>query len=115
MSIMPILGVLVTLLLGCSTPYKSYSWGAGYRDRALGDGAHFINVEVSAYTDRGTAHEFFYRRAAELCAPQSFEVLELSEGSSATAIISSGASATVLNSPSVSGRIRCARSEGRHP
>jgi hypothetical protein len=57
----------VMTMAGCRTPYQSHGLRGGYDETALGGGTWSVKVEVNGYTSQGTALEYAYRRAGEIC------------------------------------------------
>lgn len=68
--------VLVMAIAGCATPYQEMGWRGGYDQSHLGPGMWSVRVEVNAHTSAGTALEYAYRRAGELCGSMEFDVLD---------------------------------------
>lgn len=70
--------MLVTYLVGCSTPYKSHGIMGGHEDSYLGNDIYQIYYRGNAYTNIHKVNAYSIRRAAELCLSKGkkyFEVL----------------------------------------
>lgn len=97
--------LMVTALAGCSTGYHPKSLTGGYSDSDIGGGRHSIDVEVNGYTSSGTALEYAYRRAGELC-PSGYDVVNsLADKSVSYAKI--GDSVQQVNKPEVALIVQC--------
>lgn len=70
--------VVVAAIVACvasATPYQSSGFRGGFTESSLGPDTWSIRVKVNSYTDAGTAMEYGYRRAGELC-PGGFDVVD---------------------------------------
>jgi len=59
----------------CRTPYQPAGVRGGYTDHDLGNDTYSIDINVNSYTSQGTAMEYAYRRAGELC-ENGFDVVD---------------------------------------
>lgn len=62
-------------LAACATPYQPEALGGGYTNTRLSRGMYSVQVNVNSYTSQGTALEYAYRRAGELCR-NGFDVID---------------------------------------
>ncbi len=88
------------------TPYQPKAFTGGYTDRQLAPDTYLVTVEVNGFTSAATAYEYFHRRASELCAPLTYEVLDSNTDAKLGAIVTSSF-VGVVKKPEIFGRIRC--------
>lgn len=72
------IGIVIAALvaaLASATPYQEKGFRGGFETTDLGGGRYMISVEVNGYTNRNTAIEYTYRRAAEVC-PAGYDVVD---------------------------------------
>ena len=69
------LALCIAAAAACGTPYQPKGFLGGYSNNDLGGGRHTIDVEVNGYTSAGTALDYAYRRAGELC-PDGYDVVD---------------------------------------
>jgi hypothetical protein len=93
-------------LAASATSYGPKGFVGGYSDTQLADGVYMIDVEVNGYTSRGTALEFLYRRAYDLC-PTGFDVMDRESGQDTTYWRTSQTTVQAIEKPNVSAVIKC--------
>ncbi len=69
------IAVVMAGLAACVTPYQEKGFGGGYASNQIGPGMWSIDVEVNSNTSAGTAMEYAYRRAGEVC-PTGFDTVD---------------------------------------
>ncbi|QSQ18548.1 hypothetical protein JY572_37120 [Myxococcus landrumensis] len=63
----------VHTLTGCTTPYQPMGMAGGYQDSEISPGVVRIEVRGNPYTHLGTLHDYFHRRAKELCKERQYQ------------------------------------------
>lgn len=63
----------VVVVAACHTPYQAEGVRGGYSETQIAADTWAVHARVNGFTDRGTAMEYAYRRAGELC-PGGFDV-----------------------------------------
>jgi hypothetical protein len=70
--------LLTAFIAGCSgvpyAPKGSSGYMGGYSDKKLADGKYLVLFEGNGYNKMPQVVDFVKQRAAELCAPQSFDI-----------------------------------------
>lgn len=61
------------IVAACATPYQSSGLSGGYIDHNLGNGLRSVEFIGNGFTSSGTAVEYAYRRAGEVCGTPGFE------------------------------------------
>lgn len=97
--------LVCALLGGCVTPYQQMGLSGGYADQALGGGRYSIDVRVNGYTSAGTALQYAYRRAGELC-PGGYDVVNALADKS-TSYIATGNMVQPVNKPEIALIVQC--------
>jgi len=100
---------ILAALASCATPYQRMGFMGGYSDRKIGPMTHSIDVQVNGYTSAGTALEYAYRRAGELC-PDGYVVLNALADKSSTAIVN-GNTVNEIDKPEVALIVQCKEQE----
>ncbi|AGC47242.1 hypothetical protein MYSTI_05969 [Myxococcus stipitatus DSM 14675] len=67
---MPAAGLV---LHGCATPYQPMGMSGGYQDSEISPGVVRIEVRGNPYTHLGTLHDYFHKRAKELCKERQYQ------------------------------------------
>jgi hypothetical protein len=93
-------------LAASATSYGPKGFGGGYTDTQIAPGVHAIDVQVNAYTSRGTALEYLYQRAYELC-PTGFDVMDRESGQDTAYWRTSQYTVQQIEKPNVSAVIKC--------
>lgn len=97
--------VVAMLGAGCATPYQPMAFSGGVEETALGNSMYVVHASVNGYTSQGTAVQYAYRRAAELC-PAGFDLSDKSE-SSTSSYWRTGYGVQQINKPEVTIVVRC--------
>jgi hypothetical protein len=102
--------VAVCVMLGaCATPYQPNGIRGGYKDQHLHDNVYYVAFGGNAWIDKGTAVQYFHRRAKELCTEKGFgnyRVLKESDSSQWQGVAGYG-TASVYEKPVWGGEIEC--------
>ena len=71
--------LVVIACTACATSYKPAGAMGGYEDFEVPGrpGVHYVSVRGNWFTSRAQVAEIWYRRAAELCAPEAYELVAL--------------------------------------
>jgi hypothetical protein len=101
------------VLAGCATPYQQMGFSGGYRDKAIGPRTHSIDVQVNGYTSAGTALEYAYRRAGELC-PSGYDVMN-SIADKKTSYVRNGNTVNEVNKPEIAIIVQCREQQVPEP
>lgn len=68
--------LVVAFCAGCPTPYQTtMGFTGGTKATPVGNNVYVIRSAVNGYTSQGTAIEYAYRRAGEVC-PRGFQVAD---------------------------------------
>jgi len=104
-----ILVALGAALGACATPYQPNGLRGGYKDTHLHDNVYYVAFGGNAWIDKGTAVQYFHRRAKELCVEKGFSnyrVLRESDSSQWQAVGGYG-TASAYEKPVWGGEIEC--------
>jgi hypothetical protein len=102
--------VVLVAVVGCATPYQESGFSGGYTNAQLSPGVWSVQVDVNSYTSQGTALEYAYRRAGEICAA-GFDVMDGTKTQSDFYIRTSDTTAVNAPKSNVSIIVRCRESE----
>lgn len=97
--------IIIAVLAGCVTPYQPMGFSGGYEETPLGSDTYVVHASVNGYTSQGTAVQYAYRRAAELC-PAGFDLADKSE-SSTSSYWRTSYGVQQINKPEVTIVVRC--------
>jgi len=71
----------LTVLAGCSAPYKQNKWyhfvGGGYESESLNDGSHIVTFTGNGYTSNQRALDYALIRSSEICIEEGKKYIEL--------------------------------------
>ena len=104
-----VLLALGATLGGCATPYQPNGIRGGYKDTHLHDNVYYVAFGGNAWIDKGTAVQYFHRRAKELCTEKGFanyRVLKESDSSQWQAVGGYG-TASSYEKPVWGGEVEC--------
>ena len=80
--------IIISLLMGCATPYQSKSLTGGYSETQLAPDVFRIAFRGNAYTSSERAQDFTLLRAAELTLQRGFKHFAIIDESSSTSVSS---------------------------
>lgn len=99
--------VVVIVCAGCRTPYQTtMGFTGGVEARPIGNGVYVVNARVNGYTSQGTAIEYAYRRASEVC-PYGYQVDNSAASSTSSYHRTFGGGVQEVNKPEVTIVVRC--------
>jgi hypothetical protein len=98
--------VVAAIVSGCQTPYQTMGFTGGVDATPLGNGAYVIHSAVNGYTSQGTAVQYAYRRASELC-PHGFRLADSATSSTSSYMPNGFGGIQQVNKPEVSIVVQC--------
>lgn len=104
-----VLVVIAVMASGCRTPYqRTMGFMGGVEATPIGNGAYVIHSSVNGYTSQGTAYEYAYRRAGEVC-PAGYQLADSATSSTSSYMRNGYGGVQEVKKPEVTLVVQCNR------